>query len=86
MEFIRTNNLKTALVAFQDALMISSKDPLVFNEIGLVFYKQRYYNEAEAYFIRGLELCLEDKSIVSQTLTVNLGHTFRKLKSTYFKF
>lgn len=80
MEFIRTNNLKTALVAFQDALMISSRDPLVFNEIGLVFYKQRYYNEAEAYFIRGLELCLEDKSNVSQTLTINLGHTFRKLK------
>jgi anaphase-promoting complex subunit 6 len=80
MEFIRTNNLKTALVAFQDALMISNKDPLVYNEIGVVFYKQKFYEEAESHYLRGLELCLEDKSLVSQTLTINLGHTFRKLR------
>jgi Flp pilus assembly protein TadD len=80
MEFVRTNNLKTALVSFQDALMMSNKDPLVYSEIGVVFYKQRFYDEAEAHFMRGLELCLEDKSVVSQTLTINLGHTYRKLR------
>jgi anaphase-promoting complex subunit 6 len=80
MEFIRTNNLKTALVAFQDALMISHNDPLVFNEIGVVFYKQRMYDEAESHFLKGLEICKEDKSIVYQTLTLNLGHTYRKLR------
>ena len=80
MEFIRTNNLKTALVAFQDALMISNKDPLVYNEIGVVFYKQKLYVEAESPFSKGLKLCSEDKSLVSQTLTINLGHTFRKLR------
>ncbi len=80
MEFVRTNNLKTALVAFQDALMMSNKDPLVYSEIGVVFYKQRFYEDAEAHFMRGLEFCLEDKSVVSQTLTINLGHTYRKLR------
>ena len=80
MEFIRTNNLKTALTAFQDSLMISVKDPLVYNEIGVVFYKQKYFEEAESHFKTGLELCGEDKSLVSQTLTINRGHTLRKLR------
>jgi len=80
MEFIRTNNLKTALVSFQDALMISNKDPLVYNEIGVVFYKQKFFEEAETHFNRGLQLCIEDKSLVSQSLTINLGHTLRKLR------
>jgi anaphase-promoting complex subunit 6 len=80
MEFIRTNNLKTALVAFQDSLMISNCDPLVYNEIGVVFYKQKFYEESESHFLKGLEICKEVKSLVHQTLTINLGHTYRKLK------
>jgi anaphase-promoting complex subunit 6 len=80
MEFIRTNNLKTALVAFQDALQISANDPLVYNEIGVVFYKQKLYEEAVSHFLKGLDICKEDKSNAYQTLTVNLGHTYRKLR------
>jgi anaphase-promoting complex subunit 6 len=80
MEFIRTNNLRTSLVAFQDALLISNRDPLVYNEIGVVFYKQKHYEEAESHFLKGLELCKEDKSLVYQNLTINLAHTYRKLK------
>lgn len=80
MEFIRTNNLKTALLAFQDALLISYSDPLVYNEIGVVFFKQKMYQDAEMHFAKGLEICKEDKSLVYQNLTINLGHTYRKLK------
>lgn len=80
MEFIRTNNLKTALVAFQDALNVNSTDPLLYNEIGVVFYKQKRFHEAEANFLTGLEICKEDKSPVSQTLTINLAHTYRKMR------
>jgi len=34
MEYLRTNNLKTALLSFQYAKEINSNDPLIFNEIG----------------------------------------------------
>jgi anaphase-promoting complex subunit 6 len=80
MEFVRTSNLKTAMVSFQDALLITNSDPLVFNEIGVVFYKQKLYMDAELHFLKGLELCREDNSLVYQHLSINLGHTYRKLK------
>lgn len=41
MEYLRTNNLKTALLSFQEARKICDNDPLVFNEMGVVFYKQK---------------------------------------------
>ena len=43
MEYLRTNNLKTALLSFTEARKICDTDPLVFNEIGVVFYKQKQY-------------------------------------------
>ena len=81
MEFVRTNNLKTALIAFQNALQLSQNDPLIYNEIGVVYYKQHIYEEAQNYFIKGIKMCSEDDvSSVYQTLMINLGHTYRKLK------
>ncbi len=43
MEYLRTNNLKTALLSFQESKKICDSDPLVFNEIGVVFYKQKNF-------------------------------------------
>lgn len=80
MEYIRTNNLRTALVAFENALSISNTDPSVYNEIGVVYYKQKNFNKAKDYFLDGINSCKEDKSLVYQSLTINLGHTLRKLK------
>ena len=80
MEYIRSNNLKTALTAFREALMISSKDPLVYNEVGVVFYKQKIYDEALTHFQKGLELCKEDRSQVYQAIVINLANCYRKLK------
>ena len=81
MEFVRTNNLKTALIAFQNALQLSQNDPLIYNEIGVVYYKQQIYEEAQNYFIKGIKMCSEDDvSSAYQTLMINLGHTYRKLK------
>ena len=81
MEFVRTNNLKTALIAFQNALQLSQNDPLIYNEIGVVYYKQHMYNEALNYFIKGIKMCSEDDvSSAYQTLMINLAHTYRKLK------
>ena len=79
MEFIRTNNFKTAFAMFQNALLLSNNDPLVYNEIGVVYYKQRKYVEAETSFKKGIELCNEDKSKTAQTLMINLGNCYRKM-------
>lgn len=80
MEFIRTNNFKTASATFQNALLLSINDPLVYNEIGVVHYKQKLYKEAEESFRKGLMICNEDKSNTSQVLMINLGHTYRKMR------
>ena len=80
MEFIRTNNFKTAFSAFQSALALSNNDPLVYNEIGVVYYKQKLYEDAELNFKKGIEICNEDKSMTAQTLMINLGHCYRKMR------
>jgi len=81
MEFVRTNNLKTALIAFQNALQLCQNDPLIYNQIDVVYYKQHLYNEAQSYFIKGIKMCSEDDvSSAYQTLMINLAHTYRKLK------
>jgi len=39
MEYLRTNNLKTAILSFKQAEEINSHDPLIFNEIGVIYFK-----------------------------------------------
>lgn len=80
MEYAKSNNLRTALLAFQEAFIISNSDPLVYNEIAVVYYKQKIYEKAKDYFLEGIKACKEDKSYVYQSLMINLGHTLRKLK------
>ena len=81
MEFIRTNNFKTAYNIFQNALMLNKNDPLVFNEIGVVNFKQKKYEEAENNFINGLKLCnFNDRSVTMMTILINYGHCLRKMR------
>ncbi len=80
MEYLRTNNLKTALLSFTEAKKISDTDPLVFNEIGVVFYKQKQYDSAKEYFANALSLCNESNSKTYETILINLAHCQRKLK------
>ena len=78
---MRSSNYKTALIAFQNAMDLNKNDPLIYNEIGVVYYKQKNFEEAKEYFIKGIKLCSEDDiSRTYQTLMVNLGHTFRYMK------
>jgi len=37
MEYLRTNNLKTAILSFQQAKEINENDPLIYNEIGVIY-------------------------------------------------
>jgi len=38
MEYMRMNNAKTALMQFKEALRLNKSDPLVLNEIAVVYY------------------------------------------------
>jgi anaphase-promoting complex subunit 6 len=84
MEYIRINNIKTAFVTFQEAISLCNKDPLVFNKIGVVFFKQKLYEDAKENFLKGLSLCKEDNSLILQNLTVNLAHTLRNRNNYNF--
>jgi anaphase-promoting complex subunit 6 len=46
MEYLRMNNLKTALWEFKQALKLSPTDPAVLNEIGVVYYQQGDFEAA----------------------------------------
>jgi len=80
MEYLRTNNLKTALLSFQYAKEINSNDPLIYNEIGVIHFKQKSYNEAKELFMAALKLCDNTINCIVETVLSNLAHTFRKLK------
>jgi anaphase-promoting complex subunit 6 len=75
MEYLRTNNLKTALMSFKDAQRINEQDPLVFNEIAVVYYKQRNYDAAKEELSRALSLCHDaTQSQTYETILLNLAH------------
>jgi anaphase-promoting complex subunit 6 len=54
MEYLRTNNLKTSLLSLHQAKQINPSDPLIHNEIGVIYYKQKDYNEAKNYYLKAL--------------------------------
>jgi anaphase-promoting complex subunit 6 len=81
MEYLRTNNLRTALLSFSEAQRISgNSDPLVHNEVGVVLYKQRSFDQAKEHFANALSLCNESNSRTYETILINLAHCHRKIK------
>ena len=57
MEYLRTNNLIQAQEFIRQASVICSTDPLVYNELGSVFYRQEDYSNAIEMFTKALHLC-----------------------------
>lgn len=77
MEYLRTNNLQTALGFFEQAQDIYENDYLVQNEQGVVYYKKGEYDQALEFFLRALKCCQDGDC---QTVLLNLGHCYRKKK------
>jgi anaphase-promoting complex subunit 6 len=81
MEYLRTNNLKTATISLTKAREINSSDPLIHSELGVIYYKQKNYKEAKKNHLDALSLCHPDSSFwVRETILTNLAHACRKLK------
>ncbi len=69
-------------MSFKDSLRINDQDPLVFNEIAVVYYKQKNYDAAKEELSRALSLCHDsaNNSQTYETILLNLAHCQRKLQ------
>ena len=79
MEYLRTKNLRTALLSFELAKQVNDADPIVWNEIGVVLYKKQDFKSANEALVKALRLCDGVLHSTSETIMFNLAHTYRKL-------
>ncbi len=79
MEYLRTKNLRTALLSFELAKQVCATDPVVWNEIGVVLYRKQDYHKANEVLTQALNLCEGVLSSTTECILFNLAHTFRKL-------
>jgi anaphase-promoting complex subunit 6 len=75
MEYLRTNNMSLSQTYFNQALKMCAKDPLVYNELGVVHYKLGEYDQAKAHFEHVLKLCKH----LSKTLMLTWEATYCNL-------
>ena len=75
MEYLRTNNLKLSEQLLLQSREMCPTDPLVYNEVGVVLYKQARYEEAVRYFLQAHE----SSKMANATFLTNLGHAYRKI-------
>ncbi|EFC50413.1 predicted protein, partial [Naegleria gruberi] len=85
MEHMKINNLTLAQKFIEQALTICPTDPLVHNELGMICYKWKLYDEAKKHFEKALRLNprKDDYSSIVQMwepILFNLANTYRKLK------
>ena len=54
---------------------------MVYNEIGVVFYRQNNFEQAKEYLAKALSLCHDStNSTTFETIMLNSAHCHRKLK------
>lgn len=83
MEHLRTNNVPQALEFIHHARAICPTDPLVYNELGAAYYKQKDYARAIEMFTQALQLCkhLPERLLEAWEPTLfNLGYAYRKMR------
>ena len=81
MEYLKLNSLKTAQMSFQESMRINGSDPMVYNEIGVVYYRQNNFEHAKEYLAKALSLCHDStNSTTFETIMLNSAHCHRKLK------
>ncbi|KAL2620164.1 hypothetical protein R1flu_000369 [Riccia fluitans] len=80
MEYLRTNNLNLAEQFLLQAKTICPDDPLVFNELGVMTYRNKEFKIAADWFDRALNLAPKPLTESWEPTVVNFAHTLRKLK------
>jgi len=80
MELLRVHNLTLAIQFVQQAKELCSFDPLVYNELGVIAYKNKEYKQAVEHFQKALQLCGSTPTAAWESTVVNLAHSYRKLR------
>lgn len=85
MEYLKFNSLKTALISLKSAKELVSSDPLVLNELGCTYFKEKDYSKAKMCFNEALSLCLSDAVPWLKAIILNnLGGVHRKNREFTF--
>ncbi|KAF3932712.1 hypothetical protein ABW19_dt0204067 [Dactylella cylindrospora] len=82
MQHLQLNNITLADEYLQIAWGLCKTDPLLMNELGVVFYHNDHLHESVKMFLNGIKLADEiggDPGTYVQFRT-NLGHAYRRLK------
>uniref|UniRef100_A0ACD5TVM6 Uncharacterized protein n=1 Tax=Avena sativa TaxID=4498 RepID=A0ACD5TVM6_AVESA len=80
MQYVRMHNFKLAEQFFMQAKSICPSDPLIYNELGVVAYNMKEYQNAVQWFELTLEHTSSSVNEMWEPTLVNLGHALRKLK------
>jgi anaphase-promoting complex subunit 6 len=84
MEYLRVNNLSLALKFVENARQICPKDPLIYNEMGVVHYKNETYAEALECFKEVFQIVGEKeirRRVEWESTLFNVGQVHRKLRN-----
>lgn len=80
MQYMQVNNFSLASEHLAASFGICSVDPLLLNELGVVYYHQNYMSKAEAFFLRALDQAgnLQSDSRAWISIHTNLAHVYRR--------
>ncbi|KDO34633.1 hypothetical protein SPRG_00695 [Saprolegnia parasitica CBS 223.65] len=83
MEHYRTNNLALASHFVHQACDACPSDPLVYNELGAICFRQREYKDAVGHFTKAIALCQhfsQTRLVAWEATFFNLAQAYRKLE------
>lgn len=82
MQHLQLNNIQLADEYLNTAFSLCKSDPLLLNELGVVFYHKDALNESVQLFTKALEIADEIESNPKAWIATkaNLGHAYRRLE------
>ncbi|CCF57373.1 hypothetical protein KAFR_0C03820 [Kazachstania africana CBS 2517] len=82
MQYMSSNTLSLAEEYFTLAYDICPNDPLLLNEMGVMYFKKEEYEKSKKYLNKAMDEIkhkLYSNSKTAVSIQTNLGHTYRKL-------
>jgi len=78
MEYMRTNNLPLAEQLLLNAKSVCPLDPMIYNELGVLYFRNGDYNKATRLLREALKVAPKPLAAMWEPILVNLAHSLRK--------